>query len=129
VLKSRDVVNFARIERHDLPKLLQDIEVYPGNQLTRLAMKLMALTFLRTTEMLEAMWTEFDFINAPWDVQYLEPRAMMMRDWADFPEETLRTGKASLPRPKWMIYDPDSMPIPSVRQGRDDERRADHFAE
>jgi len=68
VLKSRDVVNFARIERRDLPKLLQDIEVYRGNQLTRLAMKLMALTFLRTTEMLEAMWTEFDFINARWDV-------------------------------------------------------------
>jgi hypothetical protein len=38
VLKSRDVVNFARIERRDLPKLLQDIEVYRGNQLTRLAM-------------------------------------------------------------------------------------------
>jgi len=68
VLESRDVVNFARIERRDLPKLLRNIEVYRGNQLTRLAMKLMALTFLRTTEMLEAKWTEFDFINARWDV-------------------------------------------------------------
>jgi hypothetical protein len=68
ILKSREVVNFARIDRRDLPKLLKDIELYRGGQLTRLAMKLMALTFLRTTEMLESQWTEFDFDNARWDV-------------------------------------------------------------
>jgi integrase len=68
ILKSRKVVNFARIDRRDLPKLLKDIEVYRGKQVTRLAMKLMALTFLRTGEMLEAEWTEFDFDNARWDV-------------------------------------------------------------
>lgn len=68
ILKSRDVVNFARIDRRDLPKLLKDIEVYRGNQATRLAMKLMALTFLRTNEMLGAKWTEFDFDNSRWDV-------------------------------------------------------------
>jgi integrase len=235
VLKSRAVVNFARIERRDLPKLLQDIEVYRGNQLTRLAMKLMALTFLRTSEMMEAKWTEFDFINARWDVpwermkmkkphivplarqtleildllkklsgdsewvfpgagpknttmsngtilmalkrmgykgemtghgfrglastilhesgypeahidvqlahlkknkvsgaydhaQYLEPRTMMMQDWADFLEETLRTGKVFLPRPKWPIQDANSMSIPpSGRQDRDGESLSSHF--
>jgi len=174
--------------------------------LTRLAMKLMALTFLRTTEMLEAQWTEFDDDNARWDVpkermkmkkphivplarqtlevldllrslsgdskwvfpgtgpknptmsdgtilmalkrmgykgemtghgfrgvastilnesgypsqhidvqlahlkknkvrgaydhaKYIEPRTRMMQDWADFLEETLRTGKVFLPNP------------------------------
>ena len=60
--------------------------------------------------------------------QYLEPRTMMMQDWADFLEETQRTGKVFLPRPKWLIYDPSSMPIPIVRQDRGDERRAGHFA-
>jgi hypothetical protein len=60
--------------------------------------------------------------------QYLEPRTMMMQDWADFLEETLRTGRVFLPRPKWLIYDQDSMPVPSVRQDRDDECRAGHFA-
>ena len=206
ILKSREVVNFARIDRRDLPKLLQDIELYRGTQLTRLALKLMALTFLRTTEMLDAQWTEFDFDNARWDVpkermkmkkphivplarqtlevlhllrslsgdskwvfpgfglknptmsdgtilmalkrmgykgemtghgfrgvastilhesgypsqhielqlahlkknkvsgaydhaQYLEPRTRMMQDWADFLEETLRSGKVFLPSP------------------------------
>ncbi len=62
------MVNFARIDRRDLPKLLKDIELYRGNQLTRLALKLMVLTFLRTNEMLKAEWNEFDFENARWDV-------------------------------------------------------------
>jgi len=31
--------------------------------------------------------------------QYLEPRTRMMQDWADFLEETLRTGKVFLPNP------------------------------
>jgi integrase len=231
VLKSRDVVNFSRIDRRDLPKLLKDIEVYRGNQSTRLAMKLMALTFLRTCEMMKAKWTEFDFINARWDVpkermkmkkphivplarqtlevldllkklsgdsewvfpgmgsknstmsdgtilmalkrmgykgemtghgfrgvastilhesgypdadidvqlahlkknkvsgaydhaQYLEPRTMMMQDWADFLEETLRTGRVFLPRPKWLVQDAASMPFPSARQDRGGESRS-----
>lgn len=68
ILISRDVVNFARIDRRDLPTLLKDIELYRGTQATRLAMKFMALTFLRTSEMLGAAWTEFDFDNARWDV-------------------------------------------------------------
>ena len=44
LLKSHTVVNFARIEVEDLPGLLQKIELYQGNPLTRLAMKLMALS-------------------------------------------------------------------------------------
>jgi hypothetical protein len=52
LLKSHTVENFARIEAKDLPGLLQRIELYKGNPLTRLAMKLMALTFVRTESLI-----------------------------------------------------------------------------
>ena len=31
-------------------------------------MKLMSMTFVRTTELIEAKWTEFDLENARWDI-------------------------------------------------------------
>ncbi len=49
VLKSARKVNYARIDAKDLPELLAKIEVYQGTQTTRLAIKLMALTFVRTS--------------------------------------------------------------------------------
>jgi hypothetical protein len=45
LLKSHTVENFARVEAKDLPGLLRKIELYHGNPITRLAMKLMVLTF------------------------------------------------------------------------------------
>ncbi len=59
---------------------------------------------------------------------YLEPRTMMMQDWADFLEDTLRSGKVFSPRPRWLIRQAEAMPFPSVQQDRGDERRAGHFA-
>jgi integrase len=60
ILKSSQRVNFARIDAKELPDLLKAIEVYRGTQLTRLALKLMALTFVRTSELIGAKWSEFD---------------------------------------------------------------------
>jgi integrase len=51
-----------------LPHLLKQIEVYPGTHVTRLAMKLMALTFVRTSELIGARWDEFDLKAARWDI-------------------------------------------------------------
>ena len=68
ILASHEVKNFARIEKEHLPELLKDIELYRGNQLTRLAMKLMALTFLRTNALIIAEWKEFDFNSKRWNV-------------------------------------------------------------
>jgi integrase len=48
--------------------LLKQIEVYPGTHVTRLAIKLMALTFVRTSELIQAKWTEFDLKTARWDI-------------------------------------------------------------
>jgi hypothetical protein len=40
------VKNFARIDAEELPELLKKIENYRGTLITRLAIKLMALTFM-----------------------------------------------------------------------------------
>ena len=68
ILKSTPKTNYARIDAKELPTLLRRIEVYQGKQVTRLAMKLMSITFVRTTELIEAKWTEFDLENARWDI-------------------------------------------------------------
>jgi integrase len=68
ILKSIPKINYVRIDAKELPTLLRRIEVYQGKQVTRLAMKLMVMTFVRTTELIEAKWTEFDLENARWDV-------------------------------------------------------------
>ena len=41
---------------------------YNGDAITRFAMKLMAYTFVRTSEEIEAPWTEFDLDNARWTI-------------------------------------------------------------
>lgn len=68
VLASRTPQNFARIGANEFPGLLRDIEVYRGTPVTRLAMRLMALTFVRTSELIGARWDEFDLGAARWDV-------------------------------------------------------------
>jgi integrase len=68
ILKAAHKVNYARIEAKELPKLLKQLEVYPGTHVTRLAIKLMALTFVRTSELIGAKWSEFDVEGARWDI-------------------------------------------------------------
>ena len=48
------MVNLARIDRRDLPEFLRDMELYRGDQLTKLPMKLIALTFTRIREVIGA---------------------------------------------------------------------------
>lgn len=68
ILKPARKVNYARIDAKELPDLLKQIEIYPGTHLTRLALKLMALTFVRTSELIRARWEEFDVEAARWDI-------------------------------------------------------------
>ena len=68
VLVSRQKQNLARVESRELPELLRHIDAYRGTATTRLAMKLMAMTFVRTTELIGARWEEFDFDGARWDI-------------------------------------------------------------
>jgi integrase len=68
VLKSRKKENYARLDAKELPELLRRIEAYQGSAITRLAVKLLAMTFVRTTELIAARWDEFDLEAARWDI-------------------------------------------------------------
>lgn len=68
VLPQKSTENFARLDKADLPGLLRKIEFYDGSPVTRLAMKLMALVFVRTSELIGAEWKEFDIKEARWDI-------------------------------------------------------------
>jgi integrase len=67
-LPSHTVQNFARIDPEDLPRLLSDIELYQGAPITRLALKLITLTFVRTSSLIEAEWSEIDFHAKRWKI-------------------------------------------------------------
>jgi integrase len=68
ILRSSRKVNYARVDAKGLPSLLRSIEAYQGTPVTRLAMKLMALTFVRTSELIGAKWAEFDFESKRWNI-------------------------------------------------------------
>ncbi len=68
ILKPTRKTNMARIDAKELPALLRAIELYDGRPLTRLAIKLMALTFVRTSELIGARWEEFDFEARRWAI-------------------------------------------------------------
>ena len=68
ILPSRLKTNYARVDAKELPALLRAIEAYQGTQVTRLAMKLMTLTFVRTSELIGARWQEFDLQAGQWRI-------------------------------------------------------------
>lgn len=68
ILKSRLKRNYVRIDAEDLPKLLKDIDNYVGGEHTCRALQLMALTFVRTAELIKATWPEFDLEKKQWEI-------------------------------------------------------------
>jgi integrase len=58
----------VRVDAGDLPELLAKMDDYTGDAITRYAMKLMAYTFVRTSELIEAPWSEFDLDGARWTI-------------------------------------------------------------
>jgi integrase len=68
ILPARKKANYARLDAKELPELQRHIEGYQGAAVTRLAIKLMALTFVRTSELIGARWAEFDLEAARWDI-------------------------------------------------------------
>ncbi|WP_447538601.1 tyrosine-type recombinase/integrase, partial [Escherichia coli] len=67
------IATAKRVHRPALPferitELLSRIESYRGRQLTRLAVRLTLLTFVRSSEMRFARWSEIDFKNALWTI-------------------------------------------------------------
>lgn len=67
-LKPFQRTNYAAMETKDLPDFIRRLDrnearLFPQ---TRLAVELMMLTFVRTSELIKAKWSEFDFEEAEW---------------------------------------------------------------
>ncbi len=60
----------AAVRAEELPDLLRAIAKYDaiGDKQTRLALQLLAQTFVRTNELIGAEWVEFDLENALWSI-------------------------------------------------------------
>lgn len=59
-------VNRPHLAEHQIHKFLDAIDAYSGMLTTKLAVKLLVLTFVRKTELLSAVWDEFDIPNGKW---------------------------------------------------------------
>jgi integrase len=69
--------NHAYLKPNELPEYLQELEAYDGALQTKLAMKFLLLTFVRTGELRGAAWSESDFDKAEWRIP---AERMKMRD-------------------------------------------------
>ncbi|HXJ02767.1 MAG TPA: integrase arm-type DNA-binding domain-containing protein [Micropepsaceae bacterium] len=61
-------VHHKAMPREVLPEFLGGLDTYDGAAQTRLALRLMVLTFVRTTELRAARWDEFNFETAEWRI-------------------------------------------------------------
>ncbi|EKM5758941.1 tyrosine-type recombinase/integrase [Cronobacter turicensis] len=58
----------AALELNRIPQLLHRIDTYTGRPLTRLALELTLLVFIRSSELRFARWSEVDFDTAMWTI-------------------------------------------------------------
>lgn len=75
-LKTHVKKNYAHLKEVDLPEFLKKLEAYDGNLQTKLAVKMLMHTFVRTTELRGMEWSEIDFDKAEWRIT---PERMKMR--------------------------------------------------
>ena len=67
-LKQRAGSNYRHLSANDLPEFLDAIDSYNGRYITRLAMRLIMLTFVRTYELRHAEWEHIDVEAAEWRI-------------------------------------------------------------
>lgn len=60
--------HFNKLDEKEFPEFLFKLEEYDGDLQTKLALKLLILTFVRTTELRGARWEEFDFDKNEWRI-------------------------------------------------------------
>ena len=70
IVKQRKVRHRASLPREELPQFLRALETYSdrGRMLTQRAIKLLLLTFVRSSELRGARWEEFDFRDKVWRI-------------------------------------------------------------
>lgn len=67
-LKTPVKKHYAYLRAADLPEFLLKLDTYEGELQTKLAMRLLLLTFVRTTELRAAEWREFDLDKGEWRI-------------------------------------------------------------
>jgi integrase len=72
VLKTRRASHFAAIDADELPAFLASLERNEARMFepTRIAMRLMLLIFVRTSELIETPWSEIDFDKEEWIIPW-----------------------------------------------------------
>ncbi|MEJ0010614.1 MAG: site-specific integrase [Alphaproteobacteria bacterium] len=67
-LKTAPKTHFAHLSHNELPEFIEKLESYDGSLQTRLAIKLLLLTFVRTGELRGARWAEIDLARKEWRI-------------------------------------------------------------
>lgn len=67
-LKTPVAKHYSFLKASDLPEYLKKLETYNGSVQTRLALRLLLLTFVRTQELRGAQWAEIDWDKADWRI-------------------------------------------------------------
>jgi len=67
-IATRKVKHMAAMPREEMPTFLDKLHHYDGNPQTSLALRLLVLTFVRTTELIGARWQEINFDKAEWRI-------------------------------------------------------------
>lgn len=73
-LKASDVIvkpktkNNRALSTTELKSFLKALECFSGTRVTGIAIELLMLTFVRTKELIEATWDEFDLENMIWEI-------------------------------------------------------------
>lgn len=76
-LKARRQENYTSLPAKELPEFLKKLETYDGDLQTKLGLKLLLLTFVRTGELRGARWSEIDLDKQEWRIP---AERMKMRD-------------------------------------------------
>ncbi len=67
-LKTPIVKHHSSLKADELPDYLENLNTYDGHVLTKLALRFLLLTFVRTNELRGARWTEIDWDKAEWRI-------------------------------------------------------------
>ena len=67
-LTLRNPRSHARLEERELPEFLHKLESYDGDCQTKIALRILIHTFVRTTELRGARWEEINLDNAIWEI-------------------------------------------------------------
>lgn len=67
-LKAPVTKHHSFLKANELPEYLEKLEAYDGDELTRRALQLLLLTFVRTKELRGAEWSEIDLKKAEWRI-------------------------------------------------------------